>query len=311
MYNEITDSLRPKRWKDYVGQRRMKERLSVIIDSALHQHHPLDHILLTGPPGAGKTALAELIGHRASPNFTAIKVGGGTDVDALYCAIEDFAGQGGGVIFLDELHNAPRQFQEQLQVALLDAELHTKYHYSIFCEGVTFIGATTLENRAKLLDPLVQRFPLSFTWEPYTDADMALIVQGMATRLGVPLPDDVARELARAAGGTPRFVEGMVKRARDLHVTGRKITVEAVLDLAGLDCDGLTREHLEYLRILQSMGNVAGLKNLTTMMRMSNATIEDLERLLITRGYIRFTSRGRELTTAGRAKAKGAVRVPA
>lgn len=288
-------ALRPPCWEDYIGQPRLKGRLDVMIEAARADERPLDHILLTAPPGSGKTSLAELIADRMDDDFMPIVLSK-QNLKQFYGAIEEFAF---GVVLLDELHNAPSSIQEMLQIALLEKKITTPWNWTIDVSLITFIGVTTSEHRNKLLAPLVQRFPIAFTWEAYTDSEMSTIITKMASRLHVDMPSEVAEGLGRAAGGTPRYVERLVKRARDLQAIGREITVEGVLSLVGLDEDGLSDEHLEYLRVLRDLGRVAGLNTLSSIMQMDHRTLEDLERLLALRGYIRRTKRGREITPAG------------
>lgn len=297
MTNDLT-AFRPSNWNDYIGQDKFKSRLEVMINAAIQDERSLDHVLLTGPPGAGKTTVASLIADRLNDDFMSIILTK-QNVKEFYGIMEEFEC---GVVLLDELHNTPPAIQEILQVALLERKLPTPWHYTIDLSGITFIGATTSEHRSKLLEPLVQRFPVNITWEAYTDEEMTTIITNMAKRLNVSMPADVAQGLGRAAGGTPRFVERLVKRARDLQTTGSAITVDSVLSLVGLDIDGLTDEQLEYLNVLRDMGGVAGLSNLSSVMRMRPSTLEDLEVLLVRRGYLRRTVRGREITPAGRQK---------
>lgn len=297
MTNDLA-AFRPDGWDQYIGQQRLKDRLEVMIDAATKDERPLDHVLLTGPPGAGKTSLASLIAGRLNDDIMSVILTR-QNIKQFYAMIEEF---GVGVVLLDELHNTPPNIQEILQVALLEGELATPWHYTIDLSGITFIGATTSEHRAKLLEPLVQRFPVHLTWEPYTDEEMTTIITNMAERMDVDIPHDVAAGLGRAAGGTPRFVERLVKRARDLQTTGSEVSIEGVLSLVGLDTDGLADEQLEYLNVLRDIGGVAGRVNLASIMRMHPSTLEDLEVLLVRRGFIRRTVRGREITPAGRRK---------
>lgn len=297
MDTKIGELVRAQTWDDYVGQTKLKGHFDIKIQAARRDERLLDSILLLAPPGSGKTNLVELIAERLGDELLYLPMPMALD-DFMY-AIEMFMG---GIVFLDELHNAPRAFQEKLQFAILDGYIPGRYGERIDTRKCTFIGATTKALQDKLLPALVQRFRFRPAWEPYTDEEMAEIVAGMARRAGTEIPAEVCRGLARAAGGTPRIVQDLVAAARDLKAVEREVTTEAVLDLAGFDADGLTADHMEYLQVLHGVGGTAGLALLTSMLRMSNQTLQDLERVLVMRGCVKRTAAGRKLMPPGVAK---------
>lgn len=290
------DAVRPTKWDDYVGQERMKGRLEVVIDAAIADERELDHILLVAPPGTGKTTLASLIAAKYFAEFKALTMP--IKIEPFLDIVEEFE----GVLFLDEIHNAPKSFQEMLQPALEEGVLRTTYGFSIDVSRIVFVGATVTEYRPKILEPLQQRFEVQPKWEPYTDAEIATILSGMADRLGFPLDREVCDGLAGACGATPRLARRMVKAARDLRAVGRSVTAASVLDHVGVDADGLGPEHLDYLRMIRAQGGTAGLRNLANLMSMSAGAVEDLERILATKGFVHLSPSGRRLTASGRAK---------
>lgn len=299
MESSIAELVRVHTADDYVGQEALKAHIDIKIRAAETEGRLFDHTLLIGPAGAGKTSLVQVIARRLNDELLVLDCAGLKYNDFLY-EVEQHCG---GIIFLDEIHNLPRAFQEQLQVGLGPVQAFTdRFGDTVNASHVTFIGATTHADRNRLLPPLVQRFKYRPSWEPYTTEEMTRIVTGMASRVGVDIPADVCAGLGAAAGGNPRAVQDLVASARDLAAVGEPITVESVLRLAGLDGDGLTPDHLDYLRALHAMRGVAGLSTLENMTGLPKQTIADLERTLVMRGYVRRTGSGRKLMDAGKAK---------
>lgn len=290
--------VRARIWDDFVGQDKLKQNLRIAIDSAVQRYAPLDHVLLVAGPGYGKTTLAQIIAAELNDPFISFKMPV-SDKTFRYQVTET----GRGVIFLDEVHNAPRVFQEMLLHALEAGEIHTKDGEVYPVETCTFIAATT--DPDKLIEPLRDRFPLQPRFADYTDEEMELIVRGMAERANIEIDDDLVAAFSRATGGTPRVATRLVVAARDLVTTGNRLSAQSVLEMAGFDPDGLSEMHLEYLNTLRTLGDESGLRNICSLMRRKPASVEDLERLLIKRGFIRLTPKGRVLTTAGIKKVLG------
>lgn len=297
MEEKISELVRVHSWADYIGQHQLKSHLDIKIRAAVVGERLLDHTLLIAPPGAGKSTLVKLIADRLSDYLLCIPMP--VAYDRFLYLVENFMG---GIIFLDELHNAKPAFQERLQFGLHDGYLPGAYGERVSTKHVTFIGATTTAEAKVLLKPLVERFKYRPSWDPYSDEEMAEIVVGMARRAGVTIDPEVCSGLAGAAGGNPRIVQDLVASARDLAQVDLPVTVDAVLELAGRDRDGLTRDHLEYLRALHTLGGQAGLSTLVSITAMNAKVIEDLERPLIMRGLVKRTGAGRKLMSSGAAK---------
>jgi Holliday junction DNA helicase RuvB len=294
---KISELVTPRTWDDYVGQSLLKQHLDIKVRAAVAQDRLLDHTLLIAPPGAGKSTIVKLIADRIGDELLVLPMP--MPMDEFLYTLEGFIG---GIVFLDELHNAPRPFQEAMQVALADGFIRGRFGEKVGCKRMTFVGATTTEEAKRLLQPMVQRFKYRPSWDPYSDADMAEIVAGMASRAGVEIPADVCAQLAGATGGCPRRGQDLVVSARDLAAVGIELTADAVLELTGVDADGLTKDHLDYLRMLHGVGGVAGLGLMKSVLGMNDQQVQDLERTLVMRGLIRRGQSGRKLMPPGRAK---------
>lgn len=293
----LGDALRARSWDEFVGQPALKERLSVHIRAAIAQDRMLDHVLLAGPPGFGKTTIAQILAEELSDPFTAITMP--VKPAVLAATLRQW---GGGIILLDEIHRAPQSQQEDL-LGLLDAGvLRLPSGRSIVIEHLTVIGATT--EPEKLVAPLYDRFPVKPMFEAYSEDDMGQIVTLMARKVGLELDPELAVAVGRAAGGTPRNARTLVLGARDIACSDGKLTLESILRLCGVEADGLTSQHLAYLKILAGLQGQAGLSVLASMLRMHPASIQQLERFLLERQLIVFGSGGRELTNEGFARIK-------
>lgn len=295
----MADELRAKDWSDYIGQDNLKRRLKTQIASAIAQKRPLDHVLLAGEPGFGKTSLAGIIAHALRDPF-----------ESFVCPVKPkalssfFRSWEGGVLLLDEIHRFSKAEQENLLSVLEDGFLQMPNGTKVDVVLTTIIGATTEPH--KLIPPLYDRFLIQPRFEDYSDDDMALIVISMADHLGIYIEFDLAYELGRATGGVPRNAKRFVRAIEDLEATNGdgEWDVPAVLDLTCMDPDGLSDQQIDYLRFLSDLGGNAGLTTLATHLNLHPTLVQQQERLLIKRGLIVYGERGRELTTEGNRKVR-------
>lgn len=286
-------------WDDFVGQDDIKRRLEVRISAALAAERPLDHLILTAPPGYGKTTLANMVafklGHAFHPFVAPVSLSAIRDV-LLECEGDPV------VIFIDEVHLATKREQEDLLTLLEEGFLQVGGE-RVYHPNVTIIAGTTA--RDKVIPALWDRFPLKPVFVDYDADEMGRIVAGMADRLGVVVDEAKCVRLGRATGGTPRNARALVSAARDLVESGHDASVESILDLAGVDPDGLDDDHKEYLRVLvQSNRGSLGLNPLAARLRIRTTVVEQMERLLLDLGYVELGMTGREITEAGRKRAK-------
>jgi Holliday junction DNA helicase RuvB len=297
-------SLRPRRLEEFVGQEAVKEQLGVSIAAAAARGEALDHVLLAGPPGLGKTSLAQIVASELDVPF--VQTAGPAlerkaDIAAFLTALEPRA-----VFFVDEIHRLPRAVEETFYPAMEDRQLPITVGAGAGARVVTLdlppftlIGATT---RAGLLTtPLRDRFGIQHRLDHYGAGDLARIVTRSARMLGVPIDPAGARAIAERARGTPRVANRLLRRVRDfaeVHGGGAVdvATAGAALDLLEVDHAGLDRLDREILSAIcvQFSGGPVGLSTLAVAVQEEPDTIEDVyEPYLLQRGFILRTPRGR------------------
>ncbi len=305
--SEVENTLRPKTLAEYIGQEKAKENLRVFIEAARMRGEPLDHVLLYGPPGLGKTTLAGIIAGEMGVNIRitsgpAIEKPG--DLAALLTNLEE-----NDILFIDEIHRLNRSVEEVLYPAMEDFALDiiigkgpSARSIRIDLPKFTLVGATT--RAGQLTGPLRDRFGVIFRLELYSTAELARIITRSAGILGIPCEPDGALELARRSRGTPRIANRFLKRVRDFaQVMGDgAITAEIAGEaLERLEVDFMGLDNIDR-RILTTIikaynGGPVGLDTLAAAVGEESVTIEDVyEPYLMQEGFLSRTSRGRCVT---------------
>lgn len=288
----MEDVLRPASWDDFVGQDAVKRELAVRIAAANEGGRPLEPLLLTGPPGFGKTSLARIIASEMGLPYESF------NMPISRPTLTQFVRQFDGLVLLDEIHRCPPKQQEELLPLLEFDYLQQPDGSRVYSGFLGIIGATT--EPQKIIAPLYDRFVIKPEFDAYTDEQMGTIVAGMASKAGVELETDTAVALGRAAAGTPRNARQLVLAARDLAaVNGAVPSASDVLALCRVDETGLSVQHVRYIETLKALGGKAGVKTLSNLLRLNESVVTDLERLLLTSSYVELTDRGRVLTRRG------------
>jgi Holliday junction DNA helicase RuvB len=299
-------SLRPTSWDEYIGQEKIKKNLKVFIEASKKRDEALDHILFFGPPGLGKTTLANIISTQMGANIrttAAPMIEKAGDLAALLTNIEE-----GDILFIDEIHRMSPAIEEILYPAMEDFRLDiiigsgpAAQTVKIDLPRFTLIGATT---RAGMLsNPLRERFGMHFRMQFYSPEELSRIVEQASLKLEKPAQKDASLEIARRSRGTPRIALRLLKRVRDFSEVANEETVtlkraQYALDELGVNHLGFDEQDIQLLELLVSAKNKPmGLSTIGAALSEDEGTIEDvLEPYLIANGYIERTARGRIAT---------------
>lgn len=303
----VEATLRPQTFDDFPGQERVKERLQIMVQASKARNEPLGHLLLSGPPGLGKTTLAYII---ANTRGVAIKATSGPVIEKP----GDLAGlltglAAGDVLFIDEIHRLPLAIEEYLYSAMEDFVLDIMLDQGAGARSIrlnlpkfTLIGATTRQGRISA--PLRSRFALSSRLDYYVTSDLLKILVRSATILKVKADEAGLHEIARRSRGTPRIANNLVRWVRDyVEVKGQRVISQEMADAAlkMLDIDDTGLDEMDN-RLLEAIlikfgGGPVGVKNLAVVLGEEESTIEDVyEPYLIQEGYMMRTPQGRVAT---------------
>ncbi len=308
--DDLVASIRPRTLSDFIGHESLKQNLSVFISGARNRGEAMDHVLLYGPPGLGKTTLAHIVANELGANFRATSAPMLTkqgDLAAILTSLEPM-----DVLFIDEIHRLPTAIEEVLYSAMEDFKLDIMIGEGPSAKSVridlppfTLVGATT--RTGLLSNPLRDRFGIDLRLNFYSPSDLAKIIVRSAGILGTAVDMDGALLLAASSRGTPRIANRLLKRARDFAAaSGKKDidanTIKTTLAQLHIDANGLDQIDREYLNtiIKHYAGGPVGIDNLAAALSEPADTIEDvIEPYLMQLGFVQRTPRGRIVTDAG------------
>ena len=308
--DDMAATIRPRSLADFIGHESLKQNLSVFVSGARSRGEAMDHVLLYGPPGLGKTTLAHIVANELGTNFRATAAPMLTkqgDLAAILTALEPM-----DVLFIDEIHRLPTAIEEVLYSAMEDFKLDIMLGEGPSAKSVridlppfTLVGATT--RTGLLSNPLRDRFGIDLRLTFYSPEDLAKIIRRSANILGTPIDEDGALMLARSARGTPRIANRLLKRARDFASALGKgqitaDTIKTTLFQLHIDECGLDEIDREYMNMIVKYyaGGPVGIENLAAALSEPSDTIEDVsEPYFMQLGFFQRTPRGRIITDAG------------
>lgn len=311
-------SLRPTRISEFIGQASLKENFNIALEAAKKRKEPLEHILLSGPPGLGKTTLAHIVAHEMRANIVATSGPAIARAGDLVGTLTNL--QEGGILFIDEIHRLSKVVEEFIYPAMEDFKIdfvvdNGKGPYAktvnLPLKRFTLIGATT---RSGLLSsPMRSRFGLSFHLDFYSPDDLTKIIERSAQLLSVKIEKEAMNELARRSRGTPRIANRLLRRVRDWAQVKSVAKIGASDVARALESHGIDKMGLDDLdrRVLKAVidiysGGPVGIESLAATLNEETDTIVDVvEPYLLKGGFLKRTSRGREVTALARQHLKG------